>query len=55
MLDARVYFTHFVQFGMKPEHVDILAAVLRGHAIQCEHQQEEVDMVIPAVLRPKES
>ena len=51
--NAKVYFTHFVRYGMMPEAKHLWAAVVRGQAIQCSHQQEEVDIVIPIVLHPE--
>ena len=37
---------------MTPQPKHLWAAVVRGHAIQCSHQQEDVDIIIPVVLNP---
>jgi len=49
---AKVYFTHFVRYTMTPKAKHLWAAVVRGQAIQCSYQQEEVDIIIPIVLDP---
>jgi hypothetical protein len=36
-----------------PEAKHLWAAVVRGQAIQCSYQQEEVDIIIPIVLAPE--
>jgi hypothetical protein len=49
---AKVYFTHFVRWAETPDAKDLWTAVVRGHAIQCMPQQEEVDIIIPIILDP---
>jgi len=48
--NAKIYFTHFVRYAITPEAKHLWAAVVRGQAIQCSFQQEEVDIIIPVVL-----
>ncbi len=52
--NAKIYFTHFVQYNQMPTTRHLYAAVTRGQAIQCAFQQEDVDIVIPIVCTPED-
>jgi hypothetical protein len=47
---AKVYFTHFVRYNFTPKPRHLWAAVTRGQAIQCSHQEQEIDIILPIVL-----
>ncbi|TFK36232.1 hypothetical protein BDQ12DRAFT_254389 [Crucibulum laeve] len=50
--NARVRFTHFARFGKDNRYTPrtLLAAFVRGMAIQCSRNQKMIDLVIPIIM-----